>query len=327
MQNNYGLQQQIKVVNERTGLANFTIEKDFYLTQMIALISAISHEMYELILQGGTSLSKAYDLTERMSEDCDFRVRFKGPKLLSRTQKRNALRQLRKQVISEMKKQGFHVPEEGIKVRNEGQYLQIEAYYTSMYVLPQETTLKPFLKLEFSLAHVQEKPEERSVTTLIKKHLGDKVDHPKTGVSCLAVIETAAEKWVGLTRRVATAATSGKKGYDDHNLVRHLYDLYKIKASGYFNERFYELVLPIMLHDQERFQKDNANYCDRPTEEIKRAISELTTLPEWRNHYGVFVDDMVYAKERPTYGQVIGHLTNISQQALLRLEEGRCLAV
>lgn len=79
-------------------------------------------------------------------------------------------------------------------------------------------------------------PQNKIVTTLIKQTLGDKVDHAEFSVSSVAIIETAAEKWVGLTRRVATS--THRKHYQDANLVRHLYDLYRINKLGYFTDEF-----------------------------------------------------------------------------------------
>lgn len=75
-------------------------EKDFYVTQVIAIVSTVKHDLYDLIFQGGTSLAKAHRIIERMSEDCDFRVRFKNPGLkLSKESKRKALRQFRHDII------------------------------------------------------------------------------------------------------------------------------------------------------------------------------------------------------------------------------------
>jgi len=55
--------------------------------------------LYELIFQGGTALSKAYSVTERMSEDCDFRICFKKTdKPPTSNQERKTLRQLHKMI-------------------------------------------------------------------------------------------------------------------------------------------------------------------------------------------------------------------------------------
>jgi len=50
------------------------VEKDFYVTRLIHALSKIENINYSLHLQGGTCLAKAHKITERMSEDCDFRI-------------------------------------------------------------------------------------------------------------------------------------------------------------------------------------------------------------------------------------------------------------
>jgi len=108
MQDSYEIREQINAVNKLTGLSRFVIEKDLYVTQVISIVSQISHEHYDLVFQGGTSLAKAHRIIERMSEDCDFRIRFKNPEVnLSKEFKRKALRKFRHELVDALKKNGF----------------------------------------------------------------------------------------------------------------------------------------------------------------------------------------------------------------------------
>ena len=61
---------------------------------------------------------------------------------------------------------------------------------------------------------------------LISHVFGNKVNFPQIDLLCMSITETAAEKWVALTRRVATI--SQREHYYDQDLVRHIYDLYMI---------------------------------------------------------------------------------------------------
>jgi hypothetical protein len=47
--------QQIRLVADRLALEDFVIEKDLYVTKAIAIVSKISHELYDLVFQGGAS--------------------------------------------------------------------------------------------------------------------------------------------------------------------------------------------------------------------------------------------------------------------------------
>jgi len=313
MHANQEIKQQIRLVANQLDLNEFVVEKDLYVTKAISLVSKISHEFYDLIFQGGTSLAKAHRIIERMSEDCDFRIRFKNSnKTLSKEFKRKALREFRHELVGALKKNGFVINDSEIRVRNEGQFMGIRAHYPSFY--PTTEGIKPFLALEFFLAEVKVNPEIKPVTTLIKQVLGDKVNHPEFPVNSVAIIETAAEKWVGLTRRVAT--TAHRKHYRDANLVRHLYDLYKINELGYFTDEFSSLAARIVLDDRRQYKTHNDDYYQDPVSEIKRAVDELHQSNKWRDNWEAFVDTMVFAREKPSYEDVLGNLHQKTQLAL-----------
>lgn len=49
------------------------IEKDYYVTQVLNVLSTIQDEHSTLVFAGGTALAKAHHLVKRMSEDVDFK--------------------------------------------------------------------------------------------------------------------------------------------------------------------------------------------------------------------------------------------------------------
>lgn len=316
MQDSSEISEQINAVNQKTGLSRFVIEKDLYVTKAISIVSDISHPLYDLIFQGGTSLAKAHRIIERMSEDCDFRMRFKDQQeKLSKEFKRKELRKFRHELVDTLKKNGFTLSDDAVRVRNEGQFMGIRAEYPSLY--PVTESIKPFIALDFFLAEVKVNPENKPVTTLVKQILGDKVDHLEFPVKSVAIIETAAEKWVGLTRRVATS--KHRKHYRDPNLVRHLYDLYKINECGYFLDEFNFLACRIVQDDRKHYKNHNDDYYRDPVSEITRAVDELHRSSEWRDNWDKFVETMVFAKEKPSYEDVLGNLQSKTQPVLKEL--------
>lgn len=310
-------QREIDQLSKYLKLNPFVIEKDLYVTHAISVVTKISHEHYDLVFQGGTSLVKAHRIIERMSEDCDFRIRFKSmDKKLSNDFKRKKLRDFRHEIIDALKNNGFEIDDKAIRVRNEGQFMGIRANYASEF--SHVETLKPFIALDFFLAEVKLPPETKSVTTLIRQVFGEKIDHPEFFVNCVAIIETAAEKWVGLTRRVANSTQ--KSHYRDASLVRHLYDLYKIKQLGHFTDQFFTLISQIVDDDRENYKNHNDNYYQNPVSEIKRALNELSTSQQWRNNFEKFADTMVFENIKPSYDHVLNNLQEITRVGILELE-------
>lgn len=64
------------VIAERDvgGLTAAILEKDIHVTEALHALFRIDHPRVGFVFCGGTSLSKAYGLIERMSEDVDLKV-------------------------------------------------------------------------------------------------------------------------------------------------------------------------------------------------------------------------------------------------------------
>jgi predicted nucleotidyltransferase component of viral defense system len=316
MLNNDETRHYIRVLSDKLSLEEFVIEKDLYVTKAIAVVTQVQHPYFELIFQGGTALAKAHRIIERMSEDCDFRIRYKVPeKPLSKAQKRKALREFRHEIIAVLRANDFKFEDETIRVRNLGQFMSIRANYPSIF--PHVETMKPYLALEFFLNDVRVEPVIKPVTTLVKQVLGDSVDHAEFNVNSVAIIETAAEKWVALTRRVANCRD--RLHYRDASLVRHLYDLYKINQAGHFSDTFNALVPGIVMSDKIQFQAHSEAYFKDPASEIRRATDVLANAPVWRENWLAFVDTMVFEELKPTFEEVIDNLGRVSEVVLLGL--------
>jgi biotin operon repressor len=308
------LMSQIQDLSKLLELNEYVVEKDIYVTKAIGMITQVRNDYYDLIFQGGTSLAKAHRIVERMSEDCDFRIHFKeaSETLQSKEAKRNALRSFRHDLVKALRENGFKIEDESIRVRNEGQFMSIRANYPSSF--PYVEIMKPYIALEFFLAEVKTEPIFKPVTTLIRQILGNKIEHPEFLVNSVALIETAAEKWVALTRRVATSTY--RKHYRDPNLVRHLYDLYQINKKGLFSDEFKYLVPRIVEKDREQYKFHNEHYYQNPTNEIKRAIEILETEKQWRDDWEQFVEIMVFSEEKLSYVEVLENLKDKTAIAL-----------
>ena len=71
------------------------VEKDWYVIQALAAITAITVTPFTLVFAGGTALARAHRLIRRMSEDVDFKIVPVVPVPASRSEHRTSLRALR----------------------------------------------------------------------------------------------------------------------------------------------------------------------------------------------------------------------------------------
>ncbi len=304
-----------RLIVETTDVLNLdslsVVEKDFHVTQAIHALSEIKNDDFILIFQGGTSLAKAHRMIERMSEDCDFRIHVtESWKILNPSQQRNRLRDFRHEMIAYFEKNGFQIAENSMKVRDTGNYFQFNLKYASLY--DKSNVLRPHIQLEFMAVTSKLPTQSMPITTLIRQVLGENVNHPEKSIECVSINETAAEKWVALTRRVANA-TRNPATFLDPTLVRHIYDLYCIGEKDKINEETYSLINVLIKEDIVRYKNQNADYAKNPVTEIKNAIVILSESKEWEKNWDIFTKEMVYGKNRPNYQTALHHLNLLSE--------------
>lgn len=75
----------LQSISEEISISSSFLEKDWYATQILYLLSNIKDKNFSPIFSGGTSLSKAYSIIKRFSEDLDFRIQEKNSTLNSKT--------------------------------------------------------------------------------------------------------------------------------------------------------------------------------------------------------------------------------------------------
>ena len=307
----------IQATSLKLNINQFAVEKDLFVTKAISVLIGVKDDNFKLVFQGGTALAKAHRFVLRMSEDCDFRLAYKIPQQQRKKDaQRRLLRGFRKNLLKALADNGFEFDQDAIKVRNEGQFISVRARYPSLYQAPNQ--LKAYLALEFFLGQVKTPVAKRKITLLIRQTLGDQIDHPEVEVTCMSIAETAAEKWVALTRRVATAQE--REHYYDQALVRHIYDLAMINRHCPLKEgSFAALAAQIVETDKKHF-KTHSDLCHQnPIGAIEFALSELATNPVWKQNWQAFMDTMVYG-DKPTYGDALKNLESLSKLALYEIK-------
>lgn len=302
-------QEQILATSLKLNLPLSVIEKDIFVTKAIAILMSVEDDVFKLVFQGGTALAKAHRFVQRMSEDCDFRLAYKNPEeAYKKDVQRKLLRTFRKNLVKALLGNGFELDEQAVRVRNEGRFISIRAKFNSMYSAP--SSLKPYLALEFFLGQVKTPTVNRSVTSLIRETLGEKINHPVVPVTCMSIPETAAEKWVALTRRIATS--QHRQGYYDQSLVRHIYDLAMINRHHPLKEtEFANLARQVIEIDRVQFKAHSDAYSQDPWTAIQFSLDELQKNSRWSENWDIFMETMVYG-EKPNYQEALKNLIEIS---------------
>jgi len=263
------------------------VEKDFYVVKALAAIVAVEMEglPLRLVFGGGTALSRAHRLVRRMSEDIDLRIVVDNNRSA-----RGALRRLRTKVTEALLGAGFKFDPGDPAYRKSGN----ESRYT-IYRLPYEpvTTgegaLRPTIQIETAVWPLRRPAVERSVISFMAEGLQRPAEI--ANIACVSILETAADKFVALTRRAGAELA----GLDepDPTLVRHLHDLHALREH-YDPAEVVALAREVMLADAEAYGNQFPAYRENPMRETLQAVEDLVADRGYARRYREFQRLMVY---------------------------------
>jgi predicted nucleotidyltransferase component of viral defense system len=261
------------------------VEKDWYVIQALAAISGADTMPFRLVFGGGTSLSRAHRLIGRMSEDIDLKI------IGDPQPRRSELRRLRENLTGALLAAGFHFDARNaahLGSRNEGRYTVFRLPYEPL--LAGAGALRPEIQVEVAVWPLRLPAIDLPVRSFVAEAFGHPPEVP--GLACVAVTQTAAEKFVALTRRVAAEAAAPPEARDT-TLVRHVYDLHTLRPH-YDPDEVAALARTIMPHDAEVFGRQFPPYRDNPLAATRLALTVLATDPHYARSYAAFHRDMVY---------------------------------
>jgi hypothetical protein len=239
------------------------IEKDIHITDVLFMLAGLNQHIAaylpagsnpdtdkvevsaRMVFSGGTCLSKAHGIIERMSEDIDIKVVLEDLPEGYVTRKdvgksaRSRLTVLHDAILNELAVMGFRLTEVGDgdnpHIKDGRRYFHVSLGYESLFDT-RVAVLRPELKLELINRHPQLPCKAQSVGYLLDAcptEAGVPLSYtPKTAsMLCFAVEETLGEKVLSLLRRCAWNWDGYQRGEFDQALVRHIYDVWRIREA------------------------------------------------------------------------------------------------
>jgi predicted nucleotidyltransferase component of viral defense system len=279
------------------------VEKDWYVVKALAAVTAANVAPCRLVFGGGTALSRAHRLIHRMSEDLDLKI------IADENAPRSAFRRLRETVTDALLEAGFVFDPKNPAHRESGN----GSRYT-LYRLPYAPitagvgALRPEIQIETAVWPLRQPSVERPVISFIAEAFKRTAEVP--AVSCVSIAETAAEKFVALTRR-AGAEQAAAGGPRDPTLVRHIYDLHVIRQH-YNAAEVIALAQTIMLADVKAYGHQFPAYRADPIGETLRAVAGLSADPGYLQRYQNFRREMVYG-ETLEFAEVLATVMKLAE--------------
>jgi predicted nucleotidyltransferase component of viral defense system len=284
------------------------VEKDWYVTQAIQLISNLISEDFKMVFTGGTALSKAHKLLHRFSEDIDFRVIPLTLDKSSKTKQRIRLSNLKKEIVTLLKVR-FDIPDENVTARNENRFFSIAFEYPTVYA--RARALRPHVLVEFTVSSLV-LPEIKCPVSSFVNELSGKAPEVEA-ISCIDPVENASDKLSALVWRTADRVRGSEN--DDPAIVRHMHDLAILHDLVIKHSRFPQLARQAIEQDDKRSKK----IAGLPLEEkLFRVLNTIANDQAYAREYVQFVQGMSYAKteQMPSFKDVLTRVESIAKSVM-----------
>ena len=297
------------------------IEKDWWVTSVLNAVFR-TDAASNMLFKDGTSLSKAWHIIERLSEDVDLAIdhSFFGVNSTNKTQ-RDKLRKLSRKYImetlaeqldrnlSEMGMSGYTIErvtstDSGTPIDSDKDPTVILVNYESVcndrvgYILPR-------VKVEISCLSMSEPSEEMPIESLISK------SYPAEDSSTSCRVKTVLPSRTFLEKAFLLNEEFQKEKPRSLRMSRHLYDMYLLKDTGFGREALTDTDLyeTIVKHrslyyvdkrvDYNRHHPSLINFC--PPDKVVDA---------WKSDYANMLESFIYGKA-PSFDELMESMKSL----------------
>ena len=293
------------------GISAAILEKDIHVTDALRALSTMAHEHVKLVFCGGTNLSKAHGIIERMSEDVDLKVVLSPAHGLSDSALKKHLSALKGKVIATLTGLDFEEIPEAAIARNANRYFASSWMYSSAYGPHQ--SLRTHLSVEFTMRTPAFDTSEHQLGYLIDR-LADRAGEA-FAMQCVSVEETLAEKILSFLRRFAEHRAKVREKWDEA-LVRHIYDTWCIvsvdpgaadRAATHFRD--------LVEFDRGEFCHHEA-FVNDPATCMKTALGEIELDAQTISEYANKLIPLIYGKDKPAFNEAFGVFKTVADKLL-----------
>ena len=306
------------------GMKPFAVEKDWWVSRTLEIIFSMDIAQH-LVFKGGTSLSKAWKLIQRFSEDIDLAIDreyfFKSDK----DWEKKEITALRKEASlfstgvffdklkEEFLKKGFNgLVFKVIEAKDSDQDPRIiEIYYPNLITQPSEYVL-PRVQIEIGCRSLREPFSVQTFGALVDEVYADRdFAEPFFQVPTVNPERTFLEKIFLLHEEFHRPQE--KMRVD--RLSRHLYDVYQLSKAGVSDKAINdkELYETIVAHRYKFARIGGVNYNNHNPKTLN-PVPPPELMDDWEKDYAKMLEDMIYEEEKPTFADLIENLNILRMQ-------------
>ncbi len=300
------------------GMTPFAVEKDWWVSRTLEIIFQMPIAK-NLVFKGGTSLSKAWKLINRFSEDVDLAIDREFFVKSEKGWSKREITELRKeagiystgaffnQLQEEFQKKGFKNLNFKIveSIDSDQDPRIIEIYYLNEIASDSEYIL-PRVQIEIGCRSLREPYSVQSFGSLVDEFYADKeFAEPLFNVPTVNPERTFLEKLFLLHEEFHRPIDKIRVD----RLSRHLYDIYQLTKAGIaakaINDK--ELYETIVAHRYKFSRVGGIDYNIHHPKTLN-PIPIAEKMEEWKADYAKMKEDMIYEENKPSFEDLISNL-------------------
>lgn len=303
-------------IKDKKNISPKAAEKDWWVCHVIQSLFRLRCSE-ALTFKGGTSLSKAWDITERFSEDVDvsFDKSFFGLSGNTRSARDRIRKVTRKYISNELQEElqatlrvyGAIECEVGYVPRSDSDADPTVLRVDYHSILPKDPYIKESVKLEFSSRSPFGPREVRKIEPFAAE-LSPMIHFVSTAVPTVTPVRTFLEK-------VFLLHEEFQKNYPRHRrMSRHLYDLYKMDKAGYTDRAIgdKELYSALVEHRSVFNAIRGIDYSGHEPKNLSIVPPE-DKMPLWEEDYNFMREQFIYG-EAPDFQELISTIRSIQER-------------
>lgn len=311
----------LQEISNKLGLPQFAVEKDWWVVQTLSIIFEMKVGEH-LVFKGGTSLSKAWNIIDRFSEDIDLAIdrKFLGFEGDLNKKQITALRKAANSYICEIFfaelqnafiKKGF----EGLKweivrtTESDQDPVIINLYYPNSIFTP--GYIQPRVQIEIGCRSLREPFSHQEIASLIDIEFPHVIfSKPASIIPTVNPERTFLEKIFLLHEEFSKP----KEKIRVERLSRHLYDVYQLSKTEFADAalRNKELYETIIKHRFKFTKVGDVDYNLHQPQTIN-PIPPTEVIEFWKSDYKTMQEQMIYG-DSPSFETIIFKLLDLKNK-------------
>lgn len=315
----------LQQIQDKEHIYALAVEKDWWVT---IILKALFHTSCAeaLSFKGGTSLSKAWGLIDRFSEDVDLAIshHYFGIEKTNKNQRDKLRKQSRKFIVEQLANElehallkmgvrDFHLEPvttiqtaEGLRpIDSDKDPTIINVKYRSVlnsslpYILPQ-------VKIEISCLLMEEPVDEKEISSIIYRHF------PSQDSDNLVRIPTVVPTRTFLEKVFLLHEEFQRQHPRSHRMSRHLYDIERLMDSPYGQAALDDMALyDAIVHHRSVYNAiKGVDYATHHPSTIN-FIPPQEIIADWEKDYETMKHSFIYGNS-PSFSQLIERMKELT---------------